>query len=311
MQGGKLPSKFQTEVGDAMDGVVIVNKEAGLTSQGVVNRIKRIFGVAKAGHTGTLDPMATGVLPVLIGRGVKASEFMLTQDKHYTATLLLGITTDTEDVTGEILTECDRIPSEDQVLEAIRSFIGEYMQTPPMYSALKIGGKKLCDLAREGKEIERIPRRVIIFDIKAHKISDREYLMDIHCSKGTYIRTLCKDIGESLGVGGVMKTLERNIASGFTIADAHTLGEIEGMGSEERNSLVFPVERIFKDLRKITLPPFFARLAGCGLEIYLKKIGESIPVGERVSLYNNEGFFAVGEVREYEDGAAIKPIRQF
>ena len=130
------------------NGVVIINKEIGPTSQGVVNRVKRIFGASKAGHTGTLDPMATGVLPVLIERGVKASEFMLSSDKHYIATLLLGVTTDTEDVTGEILTESDNIPTESGVLSVVESFIGQYMQTPPMYSALKVGGKKLCDLAR-------------------------------------------------------------------------------------------------------------------------------------------------------------------
>ena len=129
-------------------GVIIINKEIGPTSQGVVNRVKRLLGVDKAGHTGTLDPMATGVLPVLVGRGVKASEFMLSSDKHYVATLLLGRTTDTEDVTGETLTECDDIPSEAAVLSAVESFVGNYMQTPPMYSALKVGGKKLCDLAR-------------------------------------------------------------------------------------------------------------------------------------------------------------------
>ena len=129
------------------NGVIIINKEEGLTSQGVVSRVKRILGVKKAGHTGTLDPMATGVLPVLIERGVKASEFMLTSDKHYIATLLLGVTTDTEDVTGEVLTESENIPTEAEVLEAVASFVGQYMQTPPMYSALKVGGKKLCDLA--------------------------------------------------------------------------------------------------------------------------------------------------------------------
>ena len=153
-----------------MNGLIIINKGEGLTSQSVVNRVKRLLGVAKAGHTGTLDPMATGVLPVLIGRGVKASEYMLSSDKHYSATLLLGVTTDTEDVTGEVLTECDRVPDEGEVLSAVDSFLGAYDQTPPMYSALKVGGKKLCDLAREGIEIDREPRRVEIFNIKAEKI---------------------------------------------------------------------------------------------------------------------------------------------
>ena len=188
-------------------GLVIVNKEEGITSQGVVNRVKRIFGVSKAGHTGTLDPMATGVLPVLIGRGVKASEFMLTGDKHYGATLLLGVTTDTEDVTGTVLTETEVELSEEEVLGAIKKFVGKIMQTPPMYSALKVGGKKLCDLARQGQSVEREPREITVHSIKAERINDREYYLDVTCSKGTYIITLCEDIGASLCVFVVMKTL--------------------------------------------------------------------------------------------------------
>ena len=292
-------------------GVVIVNKEIGPTSQGVVNRVKRIFGAKKAGHTGTLDPMATGVLPVLIERGVKASEFMLTSNKHYVATLLLGITTDTEDVTGEILTESQDIPAEGEVLSAIESFIGEYKQTPPMYSALKVGGKKLCDLARQGITIEREKRVVKIHSIAATRINDREYSLDVHCSKGTYIRTLCADIGAKLGCGGAMKTLCRASASGFTLEDAHTLEELENMKETERDACIFPVEYIFRDLPEVRLPAFFARLAHSGLEIYLKKINSELPIGARVRLCDDEGFFALGEVREYDDGLAIKPIRQF
>ena len=293
------------------NGVVIINKEDGLTSQAVVNRTKRILGAAKAGHTGTLDPMATGVLPVLLDRGVKASEFMLTSDKHYVATLLLGITTDTEDVTGEVLSECDTVPTEAEVLSAVESFVGEYMQTPPMYSALKIGGKKLCDLAREGKTIEREARPVQILSLVAEKSHDREYTLDVKCSKGTYIRTLCADIGKKLGCGGTMKTLCRASASGFTLNDAHTLTELENMSEEERDKCIFPVEYIFRDLDTVTLPDFFSKLAHSGLEIYLKKINLDLPLGTRVRLADKDGFFAVGEVREFESGAAIKPIRQF
>lgn len=293
------------------NGVIIINKEEGITSQGVVNRAKRLLGASKAGHTGTLDPMATGVLPVLLDRGVKASEFMLTSDKHYVATLLLGVTTDTEDVTGEILTECDKIPSEAEVLAAVQSFVGEYMQTPPMYSALKIGGRKLCDLARDGITLEREARRVEILSIKAKKLSEREYTLDVKCSKGTYIRTLCADIGEKLGCGGTMKTLCRASASGFTLDDAHTLAELENMTETERDGCIFPVEYIFRDLAAVTLPDFFSRLAHSGLEIYLKKINLTLPEGTRVRLLDKDGFFAVGEVKEYENGLAIKPIRQF
>lgn len=294
-----------------LSGLVIINKEEGITSQGVVNRVKRIFGAAKAGHTGTLDPMATGVLPVLIGRGVKASEFMLTSEKHYGATLLLGVTTDTEDVTGEILTECEVDLSENEVLEAISRFVGEIMQTPPMYSALKVGGKKLCDLARRGEVIEREARPVTVYSIKAERINDREYYLDVVCSKGTYIRTLCADIGASLGVGGAMKTLKRLSASGYSIDCAKTLTELEAMSQEEREALVYPVEDVFKKYEAVRLPDFFARLAHSGLEIYLYKIRKDYAVGTVLRLEDADGFFAVGEVREFEDGLAIKPIRQF
>lgn len=293
------------------NGVIIINKEIGPTSQGVVNRVKRLFGASKAGHTGTLDPMATGVLPVLLERGVKASEFMLSSDKHYIATLLLGVTTDTEDVTGKVLTESNEIPDESAVTEAALSFVGSYMQTPPMYSALKIGGKKLCDLAREGVTVEREPREVTVHSITAEKITDCEYTLDVRCSKGTYIRTLCADIGARLGCGGCMKTLCRASASGFTLADAHTLSELENMTDVEREGCVFPVENIFRGLPEVKLPAFFARLAHSGLEIYLKKINLDLPIGARVRLADEKGFFALGEVREYEDGRAIKPIRQF
>lgn len=294
-----------------MNGLIIINKEEGLTSQAVVTRVKRVLGVRKAGHTGTLDPMATGVLPVLLDRGVKASEFMLTSDKHYIATLLLGVTTDTEDVTGSILTECNTVPSEAEVMAAVSSFVGEYYQTPPMYSALKIGGRKLCDMAREGVTVEREPRRVEIFSIKAKRLSDREYSLDVKCSKGTYIRTLCADIGKALSVGGVMKTLGRAEASGFTLDDSYTLSELEAMSDAERAAAVLPVEVIFRKYREIRLPDFFAKLARAGQEIYLTKIGTSASVGELVRLLDKEGFFAVGEVREFEGGRAIKPIRQF
>ena len=294
-----------------MDGVVVINKEENITSQGVVNRVKRLFGVKKAGHTGTLDPMATGVLPVLIGRGVKASEYMISSSKHYIATLLLGITTDTEDVTGTTLTECDLVPTEEEVIAAAESFVGSYMQTPPMYSALKVGGKKLCDLAREGIEIERQPREITIFSLGVSRISEREYTLDVVCSGGTYIRTLCADIGKKLGTGGVMKTLCRAEASVFELSEAHTLTEIEAMSEAEREALVIPVERVFMKHREVRLPAFFEKLCRSGLEIYLSKIGFSAECGERVRIIGADGFFALGEVREYEAGLAIKPIKQF
>ena len=293
------------------NGLIIINKPEGISSHSVVSRVKRALGAKKAGHTGTLDPMATGVLPVLIERGVKASEYMLTEDKHYRATVLLGVTTDTEDVSGKILSSSDEIPDEKKVFEAVHSMQGKSMQMPPMYSAIKLGGKKLYELARKGEVVERESREINVYEIIPEKINDREYFLDVRCSKGTYIRTLCADIGAKLGCGAAMKTLERLEAGGFTIDEAISLEELEKLDENERNSQVLPVESIFKSLPRVTLSEFFARLASCGVEIYLKKINLSFNIGERVTLFDENGFFALGEVRDFEDGPAIKPIKQF
>ena len=292
-------------------GIVVINKGEGITSQGVVSRVKRVFGEKKAGHTGTLDPLATGVLPVLLGRGVKASEYMLSSDKFYRAELLLGKTSDTEDITGSILTEADEIPSEDKVMEAISSFVGESLQTPPMYSALKIGGEKLCDLARKGITVEREARKITVYSIDAKRISDRVYSLDVHCSKGTYIRTLCADIGARLGCGGLMQALMRTKASCFNLEDAVTLEELEAMTEAQRDERILPTERVFSNYTRVDLPPFYARLARCGAEIYLKKINKQLNCEEKVTLYDDGVFFAIGEVREFEAGLAIKPTKQF
>lgn len=293
------------------NGVIIINKDGSLSSQAVVTRVKRLLGADKAGHTGTLDPMATGVLPVLIGRGVKASEYMLSSDKHYRARLLLGITTDTEDITGTVITKTDDIKSEDEVRAVVAKMVGESMQTPPMYSALKVGGKKLCDLARAGITVEREPRKITVYSISCERINDREYDMDVRCSKGTYIRTLCADIGKILGVGGVMKALCRMSASGFAIEDSITLSELEALTEEEREAKVLSIESVFKNERKVVLGDFFARLAHSGQPIYLKKIGFTAYLGEKILIYDKNGFFALGEVKEYEGEAVIKPIKQF
>lgn len=292
-------------------GVIIINKCEGLTSQAVVNRVKRLLGAAKAGHTGTLDPMATGVLPVLVGRAVKASEFMLSSDKHYGATLLLGVTTDTEDVTGEVLSTSTHIPTEGEVRAAVAAHVGKILQTPPMYSALKVGGRKLCDLAREGKTVEREAREITVHSIGVERLSEREYFLDVVCSKGTYIRTLCADIGKMLGCGGTMKTLCRLSAAGFDLGEAVSLDELEKMDEGERVERVLPTEVIFEKYPRVTLPDFFSRLAHSGLPIYLKKIGVTLEAGQIVRMCDKNGFFAVGEVRDLEDGRAIKPIRQF
>ena len=293
------------------DGIIIIDKPEGVSSFSAVARIRRLFGERRVGHTGTLDPLATGVLPILVGRAVKASDYLLTADKHYIATLKLGIATDTEDITGEVIGRSDVIPTEAQVREAVAGFIGSYKQTPPMYSAIKVGGKKLYELAREGKTVEREARTVTIENILVEKICDDEYTLDVTCSKGTYIRTLCSDIGAALDSFGTMKTLRRAEAAGYTLSDAIPLDALENMSDEERRRRLLPTEVIFEKHRAVHLPDFFSRLAHSGLEIYLKKIAENGVAGERVRMCDKNGFFALGEIREFEDGLAIKPIKQF
>ena len=295
---------------ETVSGILIFHKGEGLTSQSAVSRVRRLFGGVKAGHTGTLDPLATGVLPILLGRAVKASEYLLESGKHYRATLRLGLTTDTEDITGAVLTRADSIPSKEAVFAALNAFRGEILQTPPMYSALKVGGKKLVDLARKGETVERQARKITVYSLSAERVSDTDYILDVHCSKGTYIRTLCADIGASLGCGGIMASLCRTEAAGFTLAEAYTLEALEAMEPSARAGILLPTEYIFRDLPRVTLSPFFARLAVNGVEIYLKKIGLDLPIGTRVRLFDEGGFFALGEVREFENGQAIKPIKQ-
>ncbi len=293
------------------NGIVVLHKEEGLTSQTAVNRLKRLMGAAKAGHTGTLDPLATGVLPILVGNAVKAGEYMLSSDKHYIATLRLGLTSDTEDITGVLEKSDAPIPSEAEVLQVLDKFRGEILQVPPMVSALKVGGKKLCDLAREGIVIEREARPITVFRLEAERIAEDAYRLDVICSKGTYIRTLCADIGRALGCGGVMETLCRASAAGFSLAEAHTLAEIEAMTAEEREALCLPVETVFMKHEAVTLPPFFARLAKNGQPIYLHKIGRKDAEGTMLRMCDGEGFFAIGLVLPREQGMAIVPQKQF
>lgn len=294
-------------------GVLIINKPEGPTSHDIVNKIRRLYSTKKVGHTGTLDPMATGVLVVLIGRAAKACEYSLSDRKRYTATLRLGIETDTEDTTGNILAEHPVNATEGDVKAIITSFKGKIKQIPPMYSALKVGGKKLCDIAREGGTIEREAREIEVFDISASQMDSNNYRLEVECSAGTYIRTLCADIGKALGCGGTMASLERNAACGFSINDAHTVEEIEVLSLNERLALLRPVEEIFYELDAVKLPSFYERLFRSGCEIYLKKakLPEG-PVGTRLRVLDSKGiFFALGEIREYENGLALKSIKLF
>lgn len=296
-----------------ISGVLIVNKHAGVTSHDVVGKIRKLYGTRRVGHTGTLDPMATGVLVILIGRAAKASEYLVRNSKRYLATLRLGITTNTEDTTGIILTQCETIPGYEALKEVLPRFRGSILQTPPMYSALKVGGKKLVDLAREGKTVERTPRPIEIFALEAFPTDvHEEYRLDVSCSGGTYIRTLCADIGAALGCGGAMASLERTEACGFPIEKAHTLAELEEMAFEDRVALLAPTESLFADLKVVPLPAFYEKLCRSGCEIYLNKLGITLACKEKVRILDSKGeFFALGEVREYEKGLAIKAIKTF
>ena len=323
-----------------LSGVLVLYKPRGMTSHDCVNRIRRLFGTKKVGHTGTLDPDAVGVLPILIGRAAKAADVLPDTDKVYRAGLKLGLTTDTEDITGEVLSRDATFDADgrnlytlDDVKRVAADFVGEIMQVPPMYSALKRDGKKLVDLARQGIVVEREPRPVTIYSLEVSltdrdglsssdkvdcmmsdrdgNISEPDYMLTVACSKGTYIRTLCADIGRSLGCGGVMCSLTRLKASGFDIADSVTLETLESLGQSERERLLCPVESLFCDYPAVRLKPFFERLAHCGNELYQKKLGIDYPVGQRIRLYGEGGFFALGEVMSYPDGDAINPIRLF
>lgn len=292
-------------------GVLCIRKGLNMTSHDVVNIVRRLFQLRRVGHTGTLDPDATGVLVVLVGRAAKAAEYITAADKRYRATLRLGITTDTGDISGNVLTTADDLPGTTDVMAILEQFRGKIEQIPPMYSALKQDGRKLVDLARKGIEVERQARPVEIFSLEAERISDSDYTLAVHCSKGTYIRTLCEDIGAALGCGGTMAALERTASGSFSLGDCVTLDELAEMTMEERLARLLPIEQLFDDCPMLMLKDFFAHLAHSGCEIYQKKVGTSHPMGTRVRIYDEEGFFALGEVMDYPDGSAIKPIKQF
>ena len=234
-----------------MNGIVIVDKPQEWTSQDVTARLRRVFNTRRIGHGGTLDPMATGVLPVFVGRGTRGVEFFEHAEKAYEATLLLGRTTDTEDVFGTTLTEQDVHLSEEEFLAVLPKFRGKIMQVPPMYSALKVNGQKLCDLARKGKEVERQPREIEIFELVCLEFTGNTARLRVKCSKGTYIRTLCKDIGEALGCGGCMQELRRVQAGEYTIEEAVPLQEL--LESEDPGRYLRSVDTMFRNYPAVTL----------------------------------------------------------
>lgn len=292
---------------DTVSGVLIINKHAGVTSHRIISACRKLYDTSRVGHTGTLDPMATGVLPVLIGRAAKASDYLMMHDKEYVCEMKLGLTTDTEDITGEVLTESADIPDEETVLSVCRSFIGKISQIPPMYSAIKVGGRKLVDIAREGGEVERQPREVEIYELEPERVTDDTYRIRVSCSKGTYIRTLCSDIGKKLGCGAVMSSLVRTRTGRFTLADSVTVEELDNMTFEERLKLPKPVETLFEDLPSVSLPDYYAKIMRGGCDLYQKKLKCSHADGTLIKVYNRGQFIALA--RAYTvDGAAV--IRQ-
>lgn len=292
-------------------GVLIVNKHEGVTSHKIVSILRKLYDMPKVGHTGTLDPLATGVLPILLGRAVKAADFLLAEDKCYEAELKLGITTDTQDVTGQVLTRADKLPEEAQVRAVCESFVGDIMQIPPMYSAIKVDGRKLCDLAREGEEIKREPRPVSIYSLECERLSEDVYKLKVHASKGTYIRTLCADIGQALGCGGAMQSLCRTRSGPFELSQSVTVEELSEMTFEERLLLPRPTESLFEELPKVQINDFYTKLIKGGTELYQKKLNTSFEEGQMVRLRHGNEFIALGRVTEFEGGSAIKPVKLF
>ena len=236
-----------------MDGIVIVDKPQDWTSQDVTARLRRVFGTRRIGHGGTLDPMATGVLPVFVGRATRGVEFFEHAEKAYETVLRLGLTTDTEDITGTVLTKSPVSFTREQLEKTLEAFRGEIMQTPPMYSALKVNGQKLCDLARKGKTVERQPRPITIHELTLLEQGENTLRLRVRCSKGTYIRTLCKDIGEALGCGGCMESLRRVSAGEYTIDEAVPLQEL--LDTESPGNYLRDVDTMFRNYPAVTLTP--------------------------------------------------------
>ena len=267
-------------------GIINVYKEAGYTSFDVVARLRGILKVKKIGHTGTLDPDATGVLPVCIGKATKVCDMLTDKDKVYECVMKLGVETDTYDMSGRILERKSVTATEDDIVNTINSFVGDIMQVPPMYSALKINGKKLYELAREGKEIERKARPVTIFSIDILEINVPEVTIRIHCSKGTYIRSLCHDIGEKLGCGCAMKSLIRTRVSMFDISDARTLDEIERITKNGNiQGIMLPLDQVFEGMRTVFVVPTEEAIK---LAVNGGKISESLVFAESISEFNED-----------------------
>ncbi len=294
------------------DGIINVYKEKGFTSHDVVAKMRGILKQRKIGHTGTLDPMAEGVLPVCLGKATKLCDMLTDKTKTYEAVLLLGRETDTQDTTGETLAEYPVTADEAQVKEAVLSFLGHYDQIPPMYSALKVDGKKLYELARAGKEVERKARPVEILDIHVDRIELPRVTMTVTCSKGTYIRTLCYDIGRKLGCGGCMESLLRTQVSGFCLKDSLTLAQIEELRDDGTlGNHILAVDKVFSEYPALKMKQVFDRLVHNGNSFYRNQAeGESrLPDGP-VRVYDSRNQF-IGVYVPDREKELLKPQKVF
>jgi len=281
-----------------LDGIINIYKEAGFTSFDVVAKLRGILKQKKVGHTGTLDPDATGVLPVCVGRATKVCEYLTQKEKEYETVLHLGITTDTQDIWGNVTGQKDAAVTEEKLREIIGGFVGEIRQVPPMYSALKVNGQKLCDLARKGVEVERKPRNIRIFSIDVLEVKLPLVKMRVHCSKGTYIRTLCHDIGEAAGCGGCMEKLLRTRSGAFSLESALYLREVEAIVKGEDlqgrkiEDILMPVEEILTDYEKVSAKKGADKLLYNGNPIHLDLLErKEFAQGTSVRMYNAQGRF--------------------
>ena len=249
-----------------MNGIIIIDKPQEWTSNDVVSRLRRVFNTRRIGHGGTLDPMATGVLPVFVGRATRGVEFFEHAEKVYETTIRFGLTTDTEDITGKTLTETEVSLTEEELQKVLPRFRGEILQVPPMYSAIKVNGQKLYDLARKGREVERQARPITIHELQLLDFSGKEARLRVRCSKGTYIRTLCKDIGEALGCGGCMAALRRVEAGEYTLEGSIPLRQLLDISErgEDVEAMLRPVDTMFASHEKLCLNEKQARLVKNG-----------------------------------------------
>ena len=294
------------------DGIINIYKEKGFTSHDVVAKLRGILKMKKIGHTGTLDPDAEGVLPVCVGKATKLCELLLEKSKTYQATFVLGMTTDTQDISGNVIKESDVNVTKEDIENAIKTFIGGYDQIPPMYSALKVNGKKLYELAREGKEVERKPRKVVLDNIEILDITEdlKHITIRVDCSKGTYIRTLCHDIGEKLGCGACMESLLRTKVDIYSIEDALRLSEVEDLVREDSLSQhIVAIEDILKGYPKVKVVDNAEKLLYNGNKLNYKNV---LPrdVKESVRVYDSKDNFVA--LYEYNDKYnEYRPIKMF